>query len=144
MRRLMSFVIGAVAAAVVAYLFDPDRGRSRRARLADQAAARLRDVTENVKAGAEYQQGVVKGAVHDLKEAVTPEDQFSDDVLLQKVRSEALGRLDGSTSDLVIDITNGQVRLSGSLDSAEKRERLLELIRGVEGVAGIDDQTRIQ
>ncbi|MBW3666544.1 MAG: BON domain-containing protein [Actinobacteria bacterium] len=141
---MTSFLIGAVAAAVAAYLFDPDRGRSRRARLADQAAAGLRDVKETVKASAEYQQGVVKGAAHDLKEAVTPDDSFSDDTLLQKVRSEAVGRLNGSTADLEIDITDGRVRLSGRLDSAEDRDRLLELIGQVEGVSGIEDQTRIQ
>jgi osmotically-inducible protein OsmY len=144
MRRFTSFLIGAVVAAVVAYLFDPDRGRSRRARLADQTAAGLRDAKETVKAKAEYQQGVFKGAVHDVKEAVTPDDRFSDEKLLEKVRSEAVGRLNGSTSNLEIDITDGQVRLSGSLESAEERERLLELISKVEGVAGIDDQTRIQ
>lgn len=143
MRRFTSFLIGAVVAAVVAYLFDPDRGRSRRARLADQTAAGLRDAKETVKAKAEYQQGVFKGAVHDAKEAVTP-DRYSDEKLLEKVRSEAVGRLNGSTSNLEIDITDGQVRLSGSLESAEERERLLELISKVEGVAGIDDQTRIQ
>lgn len=143
MRRVMSFLIGVVAAAVAAYLFDPDRGRSRRARLADQAAARLRDAKANVKAGAEYQQGVMKGAVHDLKEAVSSDDEFSDDKLLRKVRSEALGRVNGSTN-LEIDITDGQVRLSGSLESAADRDRLLQLIRGVEGVKGVDDQTRIQ
>lgn len=144
MRRFTSVLLGAAVAAVVAYLFDPDRGRSRRARLADQAAAGLREAKETVKAKAEYQQGVLKGAVHDVKEVVTPDDRFSDEKLLEKVRSEAVGRLNGSTSNLVIDITDGKVRLSGSLESAEERERLLELISKVEGVAGIDDQTRIQ
>lgn len=144
MSRFVSFLIGAATAAVVAYLFDPDRGRSRRARLADQAGARLRDAKEAAVATAEYQQGVVKGAVHDLKEAVTPDDQFSDETLLLKVRSEAVGRLNGSTSDLEIDISDGRVRLSGSLDSVEDRQRLIELISQVEGVSGIDDQTKIQ
>jgi osmotically-inducible protein OsmY len=144
MRRFTSVLLGAAVAAVVAYLFDPDRGRSRRARLADQAAAGLRDAKETVKAKAEYQQGVFKGAVHDVKEVVTADDQFSDEKLLEKVRSEAVGRLNGSTSNLEIDITDGTVRLSGSLESAQERERLLELISKVEGVAGIDDQTRIQ
>lgn len=144
MNRFLSFLIGAATAAVLAYLFDPDRGRSRRARLADQAAARVRDAKETAVAKAEYQQGVMKGAVHDLKEAVTADDEFSDETLLRKVESEAVGQLNGSTSDLVIDITNGRVRLSGSLDSLEERDRLIELISNVEGVADIDDQTRIQ
>lgn len=144
MSRFLSFLIGAATAAVLAYLFDPDRGRSRRARLADQAAARLRDAKETAVAKTEYQQGVMKGAVHDLKEAVTADDEFSDETLLRKVQSEAVGQLNGSTSDLEIDITNGRVRLSGSLDSLEERDRLIELISRVEGVADIDDQTRIQ
>ncbi len=144
MRKFTGFLLGAVVGAVLGYLFDPDRGRSRRARLADQTAAGARDVTEAVKTGVEYQKGVMKGAVHDLTETVRPEEHFDDETLLQKVRSEAVGRLDGSTAHLEIDISDGEVRLSGSLASVEDRDRLFELIRQVEGVSGIDDQTRIQ
>ncbi|MGH8944595.1 MAG: BON domain-containing protein [Acidimicrobiia bacterium] len=144
MKKFMGFLFGASVGMALMYLLDPERGRSRRARLADQAAAGARDIAEAVVTGVEYQKGVVKGAVHDLADNVRPERHFDDETLLQKVRSEALGRLNGSTSDLEIDITNGEVRLSGSLSSAAERDRLLELIRKVEGVSGIDDQTRIQ
>lgn len=144
MRRLMSFMFGASVGIALMYLMDPDRGRTRRARLADQTAARARDIAEAVQTGIEYQKGVVRGAAHDVADTLRPEQQFDDETLLQKVRSEALGRLNGSTSDLVIDISNGEVRLSGSLSTAAERDRLIELIRQVEGVSGVDDQTRIQ
>lgn len=143
MRKFTGFLLGAVVGAMLGYLLDPDRGRSRRARLADQTAAGARDVTEAVKTGVEYQKGVMKGVVHDLTETMRSEGTFDDETLMQKVRSEAVGRLDGSTARLEIDISNGEVRLSGSLASADDRDRLLELILQVEGVSGIDDQTRI-
>ena len=144
MKRIIAFLYGASVGIAVMYLLDPERGRSRRARLADQAAAGARDIAEAVVTGVEYQKGGVKGAVHDLAGNVRPERHFDDETLLQKVRSEALGRLNGSTSELEIDISNGEVRLSGALGSAAERDRLIELIRKVEGVSGIDDQTRIQ
>jgi osmotically-inducible protein OsmY len=142
--RMKSFLFGLAVGSALMYLLDPDRGRSRRARLADQTAAGARDVAEAVQTGIEYQKGVVKGAVHEVAQSLRPERRYDDETLLQKVRSEALGRLNGSTADLVIDITDGEVRLSGSLASAEERDRLIDLIRQVEGISGIDDQTRIQ
>ena len=144
MKRLTGFLMGTAIGMALMYLLDPDRGRSRRARLADKAAAGARDIAEAVATGVEYQKGVVKGAVHEVADSMRPERQFDDETLLQKVRSEAVGRLNGSTSDLEIDISNGEVRLSGSLSSAAERDRLIDLIRQVEGVSGIDDQTRIQ
>lgn len=54
MRRLLIIGFATAIGAAVAYLFDPDRGRNRRAKLADQAGARIRDTSETVRAKAEY------------------------------------------------------------------------------------------
>jgi len=143
MRKLTLVGVVAAAAAAAAYLFDPDRGRSRRARLSDQAAARARDVSEAVKAKVEYQKGVAKGVVHEVTEPFRPEKEYDDQTLLQKVRSEALGRWPWSDS-IEIDITDGNVTINGTVETPSDRERLLDLIRDVDGVGMVDDRLEVR
>ena len=142
MRKLMSLGLAAALGAAVAYMFDPDRGRSRRARLTDQASARARDAARTVKAQSEYQRGVAKGLIHEAADALRAEGAFDDDTLLQKVKSEALGYWPGSQA-IEVDITDGMVRVTGAVDNESDRESLIELIRGVEGVGLIDDRLRV-
>lgn len=142
MIKSLPFAIGLAAGAVLAYLFDPDRGRSRRARLVDQTAARGRDLTESMRKQAEYQKGVAKGIIHEASDALRAKGEYDDETLLQKVRSEALGHWDGPHS-IEIDITDGMVRITGSVESEDSRERLIELIRDVEGVSLVDDRMRV-
>jgi osmotically-inducible protein OsmY len=143
MRRALFFGMAAVIGAAVAYLFDPDRGRSRRAQLTDQAGARARDASESVKAKTEYQRGVAKGLLHEATESMRGEKVYDDATLLQKVRSEALGYWPDSQS-IEIDITDGMVRVTGTVGNKTERERLVELIRDVDGVGLIDDRLRIE
>lgn len=143
MRRFTVFVIAAGIGAAISYWFDPDRGRSRRAKLADQSAARARDVIETAKAKAEYQKGVAKGVIHEAKDSLRPEKDFDDRTLLQKVKSEALGYWSESGS-IELDITDGMLRVSGSVDNESDRERLIDMIRNVEGVGLIDDRLRVE
>src|SRR5690606_4474319 len=56
LRLLKTLMAGAVGAAL-AYLLDPVSGRSRRARLADQAAARMKDGAEEATRRARYEMG---------------------------------------------------------------------------------------
>jgi osmotically-inducible protein OsmY len=142
MRKSSLIGIGAAVGALLAYLFDPDRGRSRRARLSDQAAARSRDLTNTMRQTAEYQKGVAKGIIHDASEAFRPDNVYDDETLMQKVRSEALGYWDGSES-IEIDITDGKVELSGSVRDSASHDQLLSLIRDVEGVGLIDDRLKV-
>jgi osmotically-inducible protein OsmY len=141
MRRFLSFGVAAAVGAGIAYLFDPDRGRTRRAVLADQASARARDASETVKAKAEYQKGVAKGLIHEVTDSLRAERVYDDDTLLQKVRSEALGYW--TDGDVEVDITDGMVRVSGSVGSEPDRDRLIGLIRDVDGVGLIDDRLHV-
>lgn len=141
MRKTLLVIASAAAGAALAYLFDPDRGRSRRAQLSDQAKSQIRDATETVRAQADYQAGVARGVFHEAASSVEPEREFDDHTLLQKVRSEALGHF---PSDAVeVDITGGTVRVSGSMPSESDRDELLEMIRRVEGVDEVQDRLGI-
>lgn len=140
--RVLFYTAAAAIGAAIAYLFDPDRGRSRRTKLADQAAARARDAAGAVKAKTEYQKGVAKGIIHDVTAPLRGEETYDDDTLLQKVKSEALGYWPDA-NEIEVDITNGMVRVSGTVDNESDRENLIKLIRDVEGVGLIDDRIRV-
>lgn len=141
-RGIALLVTGLASGAAIAYLVDPDRGRSRRARLGDQSKAKARDVSSSVRSGIEYQKGVARGVVHDLTEPLRPEPIYDDDTLLQKLRSEALGYWDHPDT-IEIDISDGVVRLSGDVSDEAARDRLMKLIRRVDGVGLIDDRLAI-
>ena len=132
--------IGAAAAAAM-YLLDPDRGRSRRAKLSDQAAALARKAEEKGRAQAEYQRAWYR-ACPDLTEPFRPEPEFDDETLRQKVKSEAIGRWDGPKNDVEVDVDNGVVTLKGNVD-AENVDGLIRLVKGVPGVASINDQLSV-
>jgi len=133
--------IGAAAAAAM-YLLDPDRGRTRRAKLSDQAAAMARRAEEKARAQAEHQKGVVQGLAHDLTEPFRPEPDFDDETLRQKVKSEAIGRWEGPKSDVEVDVESGVVTLKGNVDS-QNVDQLIRLVKGVPGVASVTDQMSV-
>lgn len=141
-RRIAVFAAGLASGAALAYLVDPDRGRSRRARLSDQSKAKGREMKRSMKSGFEYQRGVARGVVHDLTEPLRPERKFDDDTLLQKLRSEALGYW-YHPDTIEVDISDGTVRLTGDVGDEEARDKLVKLIRRIDGVGLIDDRLQV-
>jgi osmotically-inducible protein OsmY len=143
--RKSTIAIGTVAgASLLTYLFDPDRGRSRRAKLADQLAAKARDAGESLRAQAKYQKGVLEGIAHEAASLFQEPKALDDETVLQKVRSEALGPADIDGSRIWIDVRDGHVSITGSLNDDEGKKRLLTLIERVEGVSSVDDLTSNQ
>jgi osmotically-inducible protein OsmY len=100
-------------------------------------------VSEAVKAKVEYQKGVAQGVVHEVTEPFRPEKEYDDQTLLHKVRSEALGRWPWSDS-IEIDITDGNVTINGTVETTSDRERLLDLIRDVDGIGMVDDRLEVR
>lgn len=141
MPKTLTIGAGALIGASLMYLLDPERGRTRRTRLSDQAAARGRDLFESIRKTAEYQKGRARGVIHDVSESVRSEQTYDDQTLSQKVKSEALGHWDGS--DVEVDITDGIVKVSGTVSDASSRDELLSLIQEVEGVVIVDDRLRV-
>lgn len=85
---------------------------------------------------------MAKGFIHEMVEPLRRTEKYDEKTLLQKVRSEALGHWP-DTSSVEVDVTDGTVRIRGSLDNEADRERLIETIKEVEGVDGVDDQITV-
>ncbi len=76
--------------------------------------------------------GRAKGTIHEMgADADYPAD---DQMLLQKVRSEAVGPAGLSTSDIEIDVENGEVILRGASQDAARE---MDLVRRIQDVTGV-------
>lgn len=138
MANFMRTTMAALAGAAAAYLFDPVSGRSRRARLMDQAAARARRGVDDAERKARYEVGRMKGAVH---EAGPDRDYPRDDAeLLQKVRSEAVGPSAASTADMEIHVEDGEVILRGVSHDLAAENDLVQRIEEVTGVRRVRNE----
>jgi hypothetical protein len=142
MSKLKSIATAATGAAV-AYWMDPENGAGRRARAVDQLAARWRDLISAASRRIEYRKGLARGLMHHLASAFRRDREFDDAVLIQKVRSEALGpwlQRTGNTGDVRVTVEGGEVTVAGSVESPDRRETLLRLIENVEGVRSVTDR----
>ena len=79
MRKVLLVVATALGVWALAYLFDPDRGRSRRARISDQMGAAARDAARAAESKFEYQKGVAEGIAHEVSSTFRADDSAYDE-----------------------------------------------------------------
>jgi osmotically-inducible protein OsmY len=138
--RLFFLGLGIGIGAVAAYLGDPDRGNARRAELQQQAQARFKGVSEQtIDVARDTTQRAVGGAI----DAVPEFSQPSDAVLLERVRSEAIGPSEVPNAQLVTTVVDGIVELRGKIDTLPQREALLAAVAAVDGVREVRDLTHL-
>jgi osmotically-inducible protein OsmY len=148
--KLRTLFIGGAAAAAARYLFDPEQGAARRARLKDQAMSRVADLGGRAKGSAS---GVAQGAVQQMKERATElkssatsatstivvEDiEIDDQQLHDRVQTEVLGRPDVPKDRIVVNVEDGIVVLRGELDAQGQIDDVLQKVGAVSGVRAID------
>ena len=66
MGKKLRLLWGGLLGATLQYLYDPQAGKSRRARLKDQAVARGRDATRMIGRKVRYQRGRLRGVAHEI------------------------------------------------------------------------------
>jgi hypothetical protein len=134
MAALTKMAAVGIGSALIAYLFDPERGKGRRARLSDQTRSRLRKVQDATRQQMEYQSNRLKGLAHELKSDGPPAD-LDDDLIRQKIKSEVIGP--AQLANVEIDVRNGVVTISGDIEDSQYR-RLARDIAKVPGVESVD------
>jgi hypothetical protein len=140
LSRLFFLGLGIGIGGVAAYLGDPDRGNARRAELQQQAQARLKGASEQaIDRTRDATQRAVGGAIDAVPEFSPP----SDAVLLERVRSEAIGPSDVPNAQLVTTVVDGVVELRGKIDTLPQREALLAAVAAVDGVREVRDLTHL-
>jgi osmotically-inducible protein OsmY len=135
--HLRAFIKGAAVGAAAAYLFDPDSGNGRRARLRDQAEALVRQSRERADGLSRHAGNVIEGKLHELGGAADLDRAMDDGTIADRIRSEVLGRrgMDG----VVVNVENGVAQLRGSAPTAAWIEDIVDRTRAVAGVLEVEN-----
>lgn len=135
--RIVKVLFPAAAGAAGAFLFDPDRGRARRARLRDQTRSAVRRDLRAVERQASRQRGRLTGVAHRMSNR-SEAPPATGRVLVDKVRSEVLGRHPAIAHQINIDAVDGMVTLRGEADDPAAVDELMDAVRKVPGVCGVE------
>jgi uncharacterized membrane protein len=140
MAPLLVPLIGAAVGGAAMYLFDPDRGRRRRALLRDQAVRTVSNVRDTVDAGTRDLANRSVGMTRRLGSVFTRREA-TDEVIVERVRAK-MGRYVSHPAAIEVASSGGQVTLSGSVLHHE-HEALLRALHDVDGVHGIEDRLKV-
>ena len=142
MAALVKMAVVGVGSALIAYLFDPERGKGRRARAADQAKSRMKRFKEAAERRMEYESNRLQGLEQELltDDSATPGEpgDLADHQLRQKIKSELIGP---SQIAVDVEVQGGKVTVYGELDESQYRE-LEKKIVNMPGVQSVDLKER--
>jgi osmotically-inducible protein OsmY len=140
MRKGVALVGGLGLGAALMYVFDPDRGKGRRARIRDKVdstAHKLGDAAE--KMGRDISNRA-QGMVAETK-SIFRQEEIPDDVLVQRVRSR-FGRLPVEIGGFDVRAHDGIVTLRGAI-GADELSKVLRAARFVRGVKAVDNHLTV-
>jgi osmotically-inducible protein OsmY len=137
-RFLAIGAIGAAIGAVVAFLLDPQRGRSRRAQVVDRGAALLRDAGREVERGARRLTSSVEGKIGAIGSG-SGGPMPNDASLTMKVESELFRDPSVPKGAININVEQGVVVLRGEVPDPALGERLEHEARAIPGVWEVEN-----
>jgi hypothetical protein len=140
MNKGVALVGGFGLGAALMYIFDPDRGKRRRAVIRDKVEAagnRLSDTADKMQRDLRNR---AYGVVAEAK-SIFRHDEVTDDVLVDRVRSR-LGRIPVHIGAFDLSAKDGAVTLRGQI-FADELPRVLRAARFVRGVKEIDNQFEV-
>jgi osmotically-inducible protein OsmY len=122
--------------ALIAYFFDPDNGRRRRALARDRIPAYFRKLNERAERVSAQAEGVKQKATH-LKEEEKP--QPDDVTLARKVETEIFRDADVPKGQINVNAENGKIFLRGEVEKPELIKDLEKRAKKVQGVAEVEN-----
>ncbi len=137
-RGSYSLLLGGLGlGAALMYLFDPERGRRRRARIHDRAVGAWHDVEQSAGKTARDLAHRGQGLLAHARSCFQGEEAVEPDVLEQRVRSE-IGRVVSHPGSIDVSCYDGSVVLMGLILEKELHP-LLDAVRKVKGVKSVTD-----
>jgi hypothetical protein len=130
-------LLGAGLGLAVAYIFDPDRGRRRRALLADQMRRANRKSRDAVDATTRDLANRTTGIIAATRGRLTNQDA-DDTTLVERVRAK-LGRVCSHPRAIDVEAAGGDVTLRGPV-LAHELNNLLATIAAVRGVRSVTSE----
>lgn len=144
-RRLFWLLVGAGIGVAVQFLNDPDRGHARRTQLADQAAARARDVGGDLQTKAKMATDRARGqVVEGIKDKLPDHAEDDPKLLEQRIKSQVFGHRD-DVQDVVLRIdAPGTVAIKGTVATTDTQRELLAQIAEVDGVVDVRSELTVR
>src|SRR6188472_2306229 len=134
MSRLLSASLGAAIGATAAFLLDPERGRARRAQLADRSTALGRRAIHNGERELRFVSSWLGGQAGAIRARGRPGEWVNDATLKERVESELLGDPDVPKGALNINAEQGIVVLRGEVPDEAMRDGLARRAGDIKGV----------
>ncbi len=127
----------AALSAAAMYWFDPVSGRRRRARLRDRLVSWVRDMRHTFDVGRRDLTHRMRGLAAEARH-LFDDGEVNDAVLVERVRA-CLGRAVSHPGAIDVEAAAGRIALTGDV-LAHEYSQLMDCVRAVRGVKGIDDQ----
>jgi hypothetical protein len=136
--------IGAAIGAAAAFLLDPDRGRSRRARYGDQAAALMRRGLRESGHVARFAGATLAGRAQAVRSAGRHgTGELNDAALTAKVETELFRDPTLPKGTLNVNVERGIVVLRGQVDSDAQRKEIEVRAAAIPGVWSVRNLTHV-
>ncbi|HET6379474.1 MAG TPA: BON domain-containing protein [candidate division Zixibacteria bacterium] len=138
-RYLLVGIVGALGGAAAAFLFDPQRGRTRRIQLGDRTAALVRGLKRGLarrqRAVTSTLAGKAQAARHAGEEGPLPNDE----ALAAKVTSELFRDPSVPKGGININVEQGRVVLRGEVPDEGMRRALEKSAAAIPGVWDVEN-----
>jgi len=133
---LLALTAGVGVGAGLMYFCDPDRGRSRRSQLMGEATGILHRGEDNLEKRGKDLMNRVHGLAVRVAEEIAPEEEPTDEVLTERIRSR-MGHLVANPHEVQVHVESGVVTLEGKLAHSERR-RLRHEVGAMPGVKRVN------
>jgi osmotically-inducible protein OsmY len=135
--RIRSFITGVALGWLLAYLLDPDRGRSRRARMGDMAGANVRRTQARLGREVRYRAGQAQGLVYRAARRRSGPVEVDDITLKHRIESEVLASDAFPGREVNITVVAGVAELRGQVRLPDDIEEFTRRVGQVPGVKGV-------
>jgi hypothetical protein len=137
MRKMLTLITGLGLGAALMYVFDPDKGRRRRALARDKADHVLHKAGDLIQRSRRRTINRVTGMLAGVRARLTAQ-RVDDDVLVGRVRSR-MGRVVSHPGLIQVTADNGRVALRGRILAIEA-DALLRCVESVTGVVDVENK----
>jgi osmotically-inducible protein OsmY len=133
-RKAGLSTLAGAAGAAAAYIFDPDRGRTRRAQARDQLVSRARRARRDLDKRARYAAGTATGIAKRATGAGSGRESLVDASLARKVESVIFRPEDAPKGRVSVNAEDSVVFLRGEVETQDQIDALVHSAQNVEGV----------
>lgn len=141
MTRKWTMLIGTGMGAGLMYLFDPDRGPTRRAKLRDRYASATRAAQQAAGATNHDLRNRAQGWAAFARAWIQSDAPVDDDTLAARVRA-AIGRVSAHASSIEVNVHDGRAILRGPI-LAEEAPLVMDCAYGVRGISAVENQLEV-